>query len=117
MSTCTRCAGEHLKTITMWNARPGGHTRALLQPDYEPPKAERVCGNCLTDREIMLQLGPVADFAISALIKDASENPSPNEVECLIALELARSFFRVRNNNPDNNNRRAAIRALGLETA
>jgi hypothetical protein len=113
LSECTRCGNER-KTMTIFIVRPGGHTfSTLTQPDFEldvPPTVERSCGECLTDDEITRELSPAVEFVLGTLVKNAS----PNFPDILVSLETARSFFMVRNNNPDGSNRRAAVRALGL---
>ena len=111
--TCTRC-GSNGKTMPIFNVRPGGHSfSAGTQPDFEslePPKAERACGDCLTDLEIAIMLSPAVEFVLSTFLKTAS----PSFPDILVAMETARAFFTVRNNEPNGKNRNAAIRALGL---
>lgn len=111
VGTCSRCGNEAVvKTFHL--VRPGGMTWfTLYGGDFTctPQTTERVCGACMTDREILLQVGPIAEFALSAIIKLEPSSP------LVVSLETARTFFMVRNNDPDSNRgRQAALRAIGF---
>lgn len=116
---CSRCGGEK-KTMPFVRVRPGSHTWFTpSNSDFNlatPPSVERVCGDCITDNELMREVSPVAEFALGVLISNATQPPLPQEAEGLKALEHARCCFMVRNNEPDGRNRRAALRAIGLES-
>lgn len=108
MSKCTRCGNER-KTIFIH--RPGGHT--WTTPPNFVPRTEQVCGDCLTDNEIARELNTVVEFILGVLIKRETNPTAYPSVAA--ALETARAFFMVRNNDPDSNRgRQAAVRALGL---
>lgn len=110
MMTCTRCNNERL-TMTIFATRVGGHSLpSLKQPALEAiaPLVERVCGDCVTDVEILRELVPVVDFALSTLM--SSDPASPN----VTALETVRAYFNVYNVADDGRTRRAALQAIGL---
>ena len=80
-----------------------------------PPQSETVCGDCITDDELTLLLGPVIGFILSVFLERTAKEPaSSRRDDWLRALEMARSPFVVRNINPDTNGRYAALRVLGL---
>lgn len=111
MSKCTRCGNERV-TMPIYNYRPGGHSWLPL-PDFKampPPDPVRTCGDCITDDEIVRELGPMMEFALGILIK----NTKPQYMSTMVALETARALFMVRNNDPDGRGRQMAVEALGL---
>lgn len=76
--------------------------------------AERACGDCITDLEIALMLSPVVEYVLSYFIDESAKEPeSERRNEWIKSLEMARTMFIVR--NIPQNNRPAAIKALGLE--
>jgi hypothetical protein len=88
-----------------------------LPADFVPttPRAESSCGDCLTDDEILREIGPIMQFGLGVLIArlDQTRTDFP---DTRVALEYARSMFMVRNNDDeDQRGRRAAVKALGLE--
>lgn len=116
MSECTRCGNER-KVMPLFVA-VSMSLSSLAQPDFDVtalPQSERVCGECLTDSEIARELGPIAEFVTGVMIQNtAKEKASPQRDEWIRALDMVRTAFMVRNNNPDGHNRRAALKALGL---
>lgn len=103
---CTRC-GEDRKTLTMFNTRPGGHTGFLpSESSFNVPEPEKVCGNCITDDELILfpEICRIAEFALTALLKREGN----------AALEIARAYFMTRNSDADHG-RSWAVRAVGLD--
>ena len=109
IATCTRCS-EIKETIFVIHARPGGHSWAMPDDAYLPetPRHENACAGCLTDNELAQMLHPVAGFVLDTLPRN-SQLPSVN-----IAIETVAAFFKVRNNNPEQNARRVALRAVGF---
>ncbi len=111
MAICTRCNNER-KTLPIY--RPQGMT--WLPPsdfnEVETPKSEYVCGDCLTDDEIERELGLVVAFVMDVLIKRFVQDAIFHHM--IPALETVRTMYMTRNNNADQSNRGAAIRALGL---
>lgn len=109
---CTRC-GEDRKVLTMFNTRPGGHTGYLpSEASFNMPEPERVCGNCVTNDELVRfpEICRIAEFALTTMLEDAG----PGFPETNKALEIARTFFMVRNNEADHG-RSWAVRAVGLD--
>jgi len=108
---CTRC-GQPNRTLPIYKAQ--AHTWFLpSQSDFKaatPPSTERVCGTCITDDEIVLELSSVVDFVLGVHVKRGA----PEHPEFMKALETVRALFMVRNNNPDGINRGAALQAVGL---
>jgi hypothetical protein len=118
MSTCTRCNNETTNLKDIFIATPGGHCfPSLSQPSMNAigPMSERVCGNCITDNELLLEIGPIAEFALSVLIQNGREHPSPNQNGVMAALETAKAHFIVRRNDSNSTSRNAALRAVGYD--
>lgn len=114
IAECTRCGNER-KVMPMLMVRMGGHSLpSLTQPDLAravPATVERTCGDCITDDEILHELSPIMEFGLGVLINRIQ----PEFSDMRVALEVARTMFMVRNNNPDGHARRAAVKALGLD--
>lgn len=87
----------------------------MAQPDLKAiaPQSEHVCGKCITDEEICLELAPVVDFVLSAMLSQGAANGADGEY--LKSLEIARAYFHVYNNEDDSWSRSAAVRAAGLD--
>lgn len=95
--------------MTVISIRAGFHTWSpATLGHHEPPKLEHICGECVTDDEIVYALGPAVEFVLAVLADRSKERP-----DLMIALETARTLFMVRNNS-NVPNRVSALRALGL---
>jgi len=107
---CTRCHQER-PTIPIFHARAGG-LPSLAQPlTLAPFQSEAVCADCITNDQIVRLLNPmVVEFVLGHLIKQAPDDSMK------VALECARTYFMVRNNEPagSDRGRRVALKALGL---
>jgi hypothetical protein len=112
MEKCSRCNNESEKLHFVFSVE--GHTLpSLTQPDFSkaiPSQSEHVCGSCITDSEILQEIGPIAEFALSVLIQNAASYSLPAHI---VSLETARTFFMVRNIDNDSG-RNKALRAIGL---
>jgi hypothetical protein len=106
---CSRCRGNN-KTVTVYAVRPGGHSLPSLPETFPVATTEHVCGQCLTDSELSRFLHPVAEFVLSTIINESTHVSAAT----IVALETVRAIFRVRNNFPEQSNRHAALKALGL---
>jgi hypothetical protein len=113
--SCTRC-GETRKTVTMFNIRPGGHSAFRPNTVELEQMVENVCGGCITDGELVHHptVYRIAEFALGALLNNYDESSAREELLVKHALETARAFFMVRNNENDTG-RNAAVRAIGLD--
>lgn len=89
----------------------------MFSSELDVPRApvlpEHVCGDCHTDDEIEQQLGPVVAFVLSVVIAKLAKGDDRYKM-MIPALETVRCQYIVLNNNADEKNRGAAIRALGL---
>ncbi len=119
MTACTRCGKEAQTKTFMWHVRPGGHSiPSLAQPSLEAiaPTVEYVCAECITDDEIARQLDPVMAFVLGTMINTLAKQPESDwRNEQLKVLEIVRCQFIVMNLNPNNRDRNAALRAIGLQ--
>lgn len=107
-ANCDRC-GTSRETILLINACPGGHSMFSSQSEMPPlPKSENVCADCLNDNELAQMLHPIAAFVIDSIPRD------PEYPSMAVSIETVSAMFKVRNNDPDDHNRHAALRAVGF---
>jgi len=75
---CSRCNQPKTKMVFIF--RPAGHT--FEQSNFDtvmPPSSENVCGNCLTDDEIVRELSTVVEFVLGVFIKNIQkESATPS---------------------------------------
>ena len=102
---CSRCGASGVSAVPLY--RPTG--MAWFTPPDFAAKSESTCAKCSTADELARLLHPVADFVLSRIPRDA-QFP-----EHAIALDIAQSYFMVRNNDPNKErSRNVALRAAGL---
>lgn len=112
MNKCSRCNNER-KTQTIVIVRPGAHSMFPLSDSDR--RTEYVCGDCLTDLEIMFQLSPAIAYVLGTLLRDYQQQPESDlRNEWLKAIQMTQTQFMTLNTHDPTRNRGAAIRALGL---
>ena len=125
MPECTRCHGEQRTTLPMYSVRMGG--RSLPSSSWHihsAPHVERVCGDCITDDELLLNrdIADVLLFVTEVLMRNLAKSGLDDERkgECLTSIEMVRACFLTRNHSDNAKtekcHRTAALKVIGLDS-